>query len=60
MQRWEYHVTWADPEQKFVQEACDVAGGDGWELVSAFVIEEAVGLPKTRVVRLIFKRPAND
>lgn len=34
---------------------CNTAGRDGWELVSAFPLNEAHG--RTQAVHLIFKRP---
>lgn len=52
---WSYRVVSTGIKESEIQLECDDAGNDGWELVSAIVVEATRGEWRTR---LIFKRPA--
>jgi hypothetical protein len=54
---WEYRVDTSGTEPSEIEEKCDPAGKDGWELVSAVVVEAT---PDEWRTRLIFKRPADN
>ncbi|HUK95668.1 MAG TPA: hypothetical protein VLU96_11530 [Gaiellaceae bacterium] len=53
MHRWEYLVESSTIAISDIARQCDEAGEQGWELVSALVVQETSGLARTR---LIFKR----
>jgi hypothetical protein len=54
MAKWEYFVESAGTQSDDIEGACRRSGEDGWELVSAIVVEATTGEFRTR---LIFKRP---
>lgn len=53
MGKWEYLVESTTVAISDIARTCDQAGQEGWELVSALVIQET---PKLSRTRLIFKR----
>jgi hypothetical protein len=53
MSQWEYRVETTGTGESEIQETCDDAGKQDWELVSAIVVEAS---PDEWRTRLIFKR----
>lgn len=51
--QWEYLVDSTTIALSEMMRECEALGAEGWELVSAFVVQETPGLERTR---LIFKR----
>ncbi len=59
MPTWEYHVATSGTLPGEISNECEIAGADGWNLVSVILVEAAIALPGEEdelKTRLIFKR----